>query len=325
MAIRKGLSERVDFFISYTAADKQWAEWIAWWLEEEGFRTIIQAWDFRPGSNFVAEMEYATASATRTIAVLSPNYLKSEFARSEWDAAFESDPRGAERKLVPVKVAEVDLEAFHRTRVYIDFVGLNPERARQALIDGVREGRAKPTNAPPFPGAAQEISEDVSGEATGRPPPAEPQDTLVPKLRRSFSDQDRRSFVREAFCAIHDHFSLGISRVSNSYPEVTGEFDKVHSFKFIAELFVKGQRRCGCKVWIGSFSNRSSAISFSEGSFTIDQDNSLNEQLTVESDGFSLHLKPLMGMQQFGHDEAIMSPKMAAAYLWKRFSSALER
>jgi TIR domain len=64
-----------DFFISYNKADRGWAEWIAWQLEAEGYSTIIQAWDFRPGSNFILEMDRATTVAKRTITVLSPDYL----------------------------------------------------------------------------------------------------------------------------------------------------------------------------------------------------------------------------------------------------------
>ncbi len=30
-----------DFFISYNKADREWAEWIAWQLEEEGYTTVI--------------------------------------------------------------------------------------------------------------------------------------------------------------------------------------------------------------------------------------------------------------------------------------------
>jgi hypothetical protein len=33
-----------DFFISYTHNDQRWAEWIAWYLEEAGYRTLLQAW-----------------------------------------------------------------------------------------------------------------------------------------------------------------------------------------------------------------------------------------------------------------------------------------
>ena len=84
-----------DFFVSYTSADKAWAEWIGYVLEEEGFTAVIQAWDFRPGSNFVLEMQRAATEADRTIMVLSPDYLKSQFASPEWAAAFAQDPRGS--------------------------------------------------------------------------------------------------------------------------------------------------------------------------------------------------------------------------------------
>ena len=60
-----------DFFVSYTAADRAWAEWIAHTLEANGHRCAVQAWDFRPGADFVVEMHKAASQAERTIAVLS--------------------------------------------------------------------------------------------------------------------------------------------------------------------------------------------------------------------------------------------------------------
>src|SRR5689334_16512978 len=76
-----------DFFISYTGNDRTWAEWLAWVLEEAGYSVVIQAWDFRPGGNFVLDMQKAT-EANRTIAVLSSLYLQKPFPQSEWAAAF---------------------------------------------------------------------------------------------------------------------------------------------------------------------------------------------------------------------------------------------
>ena len=66
----------VDVFVSYTSADRPWAEWIAWELEAAGYSTIVQAWDMVGGSNFVLEMDVAS-SARRTIAVLSPAIMTS--------------------------------------------------------------------------------------------------------------------------------------------------------------------------------------------------------------------------------------------------------
>jgi hypothetical protein len=85
------------FFISYTSADRSWADWIAWELREEGYKTIHQAWDFRSGANFVSEMKEALERADRTIAVYSLNYFHSGFGEDEWTAAF------ADHSLVPVR------------------------------------------------------------------------------------------------------------------------------------------------------------------------------------------------------------------------------
>ncbi|NEZ54165.1 TIR domain-containing protein [Adonisia turfae] len=83
-----------DFFISYNSADRQWAEWIAYVLEEHGYSVIIQAWDFRPGGNFILDMQKATADAKRTVMVLSDDYLQALYTQPEWAAAFQQDPMG---------------------------------------------------------------------------------------------------------------------------------------------------------------------------------------------------------------------------------------
>src|SRR5688500_17432827 len=101
-----------DFFISYNHNDRYWAEWLAWTLEENGYTTIIQAWDFRPGSNFAIEMKKGLERAQRILAVLSPNYLSSKFAQAEWAAAFARDPTGEKGILVPVRVAAVELASL---------------------------------------------------------------------------------------------------------------------------------------------------------------------------------------------------------------------
>ena len=96
-----------DFFISYTGVDRAWAEWIAWQLQEAGYTLVLQAWDFRPSTNFVQAMHEAALQADRTIAVLSPDYLTARFTQPEWQAAFAQDPTGEKGLLVPVRVRGV--------------------------------------------------------------------------------------------------------------------------------------------------------------------------------------------------------------------------
>jgi hypothetical protein len=98
------MARSADFFVSYTSADTAWAEWIAQTLEDAGYQTIVQAWDFRPGQDFLHQMQQATLRADRTIAVLSPAYLGSAFGEAEWRAAFARDPTGEGFLLVRLRV-----------------------------------------------------------------------------------------------------------------------------------------------------------------------------------------------------------------------------
>jgi hypothetical protein len=143
------------FFISYTRADRAWAEWIAWQLEAAGYSVVIQAWDFRPGVNFVDAMHQAASGAERTIAVLSPAYLLSGFTQPEWQAAFRQDPTSALGTLVPIRIQPCELTGLLGAIVSIDLVGLDEAAACEALLSGVRRERAKPETAPGFPGSLQ--------------------------------------------------------------------------------------------------------------------------------------------------------------------------
>ena len=142
-----------DFFISYNKADKIWAEWIAWTLEEAGYSVVIQAWDFRPGGNFVLEMQKAATGTHKTIAVLSDNYLNAEYTHPEWAAAFARDPQGQERTLIPMRVQECTPRGLLGPIQYVDLVALSEQDARVAIL-GAFSGRAKPSQAPAFPGAS---------------------------------------------------------------------------------------------------------------------------------------------------------------------------
>jgi hypothetical protein len=121
-----------DFFIGYTATDQVWAEWIAETLERAGHSTVLQSWDFRPGENFVERMDETVVDAERVVAVLSPAYFRSEYARDEWTAALVRD-RGEADRLLPVRVAPAELPPLLANRIYIDLVGVEEPLAAERL------------------------------------------------------------------------------------------------------------------------------------------------------------------------------------------------
>jgi hypothetical protein len=181
-------ADRRDFFVSFNSADRAWAEWIASELEAAGYTTFFQHWDFRPGSNFVLEMHKAAALADRTVAVLSPEYLKALFTQPEWAAALVQDPTGSERKLIPVRVQPCDPEGLLKPIVYADLVGLDEAGARAQLLSAVGSERPKPATVPFPPGASRKQFPGRAVQPAARPavqpPPArnphpEPPDQLL--------------------------------------------------------------------------------------------------------------------------------------------------
>jgi hypothetical protein len=144
-----------DVFVSFNKADRAWADWIAWTLEEVGYEVVYQPWDFLPGHNFVLRMQEAAGETRKTVIVLSESYLEASFTQPEWAAAFAEDPRGEKRKLIAFRVAPCSPPGMLKTLIYADLVGLSLDEAKLAVLRGVSdELRAKPAVAPAFPGPA---------------------------------------------------------------------------------------------------------------------------------------------------------------------------
>jgi hypothetical protein len=145
-----------DFFVSYQQADRAWAEWIAWQLEDAGHSVLFQGWDFVPGSNWVKLMQDGVSHSARVIVVLSPAYIGSVFGAAEWQAVWVHDPDGAQRRVIPVRVGDCERPGLLAGIVGIDLFGVPEPKALQRLHDAIQRalaGRAKPLKAPSFPAA----------------------------------------------------------------------------------------------------------------------------------------------------------------------------
>lgn len=201
----------LDFFISYSPADERWASWIAWTLEEAGYRTVIQAWDFVPGTNFVDFMDRGVTESAAVIAVLSRNYERSRYGRMEWQAALRADPDAPERRLLTVRVEDIPVEGLLATITYVDLVGVgDATTARDMLLTRVRQamdGRARPERQPGYPGgpaagpaAPPAPAATGPGRPLGRPGWAGRRRPAVPPQYPQGPDDPR---TREAVTVLH--------------------------------------------------------------------------------------------------------------------------
>jgi stress response protein SCP2 len=170
-----------DFFISYTGADREWAEWIAWELEAAGYSVLFQEWDFVPGSHWTTRMRDGIQYADHTLAILSNSYLDSVFGAAEWQAAYRADPRGFSRRLIPIRVEDCPRPDLLGEVVSFDLFGHSLDEARDVLMDRIwvaLAGRAKPATAPAFPGRVPRFA----AAATSPVPPQQPRSSAAPEF-----------------------------------------------------------------------------------------------------------------------------------------------
>jgi len=153
------LSNKKDFFISYNKANKDWAEWIAWILEEANYQTIIQAWDFPAGCNFPIAIQNALLKCERVIAILSNEYLNALYTQPEWATAFRKDPTGEKSLLIPIRIDDCKPEGILGCIVYIDLFGKDGNQAQPIVLEKIKEivghERLKPKTKPNAPKAGQ--------------------------------------------------------------------------------------------------------------------------------------------------------------------------
>lgn len=127
-----------DFFVSYTGSDLNYATWVAEILEQENYTVTIQAWDFRPGDNFVSKINEALLECQKLVVILSENYLKSKWCEAEWTSKLAEQIKLNERRIIPIRIEPVDLKGLLSPIVYIDIVDKSENEAKDEILNGIK-------------------------------------------------------------------------------------------------------------------------------------------------------------------------------------------
>jgi hypothetical protein len=109
-----------DVFVSHAPADRSWvrAELLPR-LEAAGLGACLDWRDFRPGAARVDEVERAVISSRKTLLVLTPAYVDSEWAEFGNQMVQSLDPAARDLRLIPLLKArcELPLRIRHLTTV----------------------------------------------------------------------------------------------------------------------------------------------------------------------------------------------------------------
>jgi hypothetical protein len=184
----------IQIFVSYSTADERWATWMAWELETAGYRAMLQAWDFVPGTNFIEFMDRGVSRSAAVVAVLSQRYVDSPYGRLEWQAALQADKGNPTGRLVTVRVEDCQVDGLLGIITYIDLVGVTDQhQARAMLLDRIGHalaGRAERQEVAYPPASLAAASHPAGqlpspGERPGRMAPVMPAAIPAPRGRRS--------------------------------------------------------------------------------------------------------------------------------------------
>lgn len=181
-----------DVFISYSSQDKAWVRGeLLTRLEAAGLKVIIDFRDFRLGAPSINEMERAVTTSRKTLLVLTPAYLASQWAEFENLMLQTLDPANRALRLIPLLKERCDLPIRIGFLTYVDFTdSTEHDRAWQRLLGGL--------GAPP-PAASAPAPVTVTPSPVS-PPTQTPSPAALRQLRNVLADlySDKSSAARVA-------------------------------------------------------------------------------------------------------------------------------
>ena len=113
-----------DVFISYSHHDRD-RDWVCNWLlprlEGAGLRVCIDFRDFEVGAPSLVNMEQAVERSRKTLLVLTPNWLESEWTDFEALLVQTDDPAGRRRRMLPLMLESCQPPKRIAMLTYADF------------------------------------------------------------------------------------------------------------------------------------------------------------------------------------------------------------
>ncbi|MCP5051813.1 MAG: toll/interleukin-1 receptor domain-containing protein, partial [bacterium] len=111
-----------NIFISYSSKDREWVKsWLLPKLEGAGFGTHIDYRDFKIGVPSLNNMERAVDECDKTLLVLTPNWVNSEWTNFESLMLQTDDPTGLTGRIVPLMLEKCKPPKRLAIFTYADF------------------------------------------------------------------------------------------------------------------------------------------------------------------------------------------------------------
>ncbi len=296
---------KYDVALSFAGEDRNFAEAIATGLQAENIEVFYDEFNSAElwGENLSVKLREIYFTDSRyCIIILSDYYLEKVWTVWELRNAIEkSIQEKGEAYILPVRLDGFsgDVLGLPSTIGYVSARSTEPEKVVNLFLQKI--GRKK-----------QDEERKLNEPSLSK--------SHIPKLRISFSDQEKKKFLRESF--EHIVFSIGgfMRETKNEYPNFEFEVEKITTRKVLFTLYNEGNILTSLKIWINGGMGRDEIWMLHGTRIDVSEDKSTNEMIYVEEHEGELKLKP-MGMLAFTHNVGSMSPQETAEYIWEAICS----
>jgi len=111
-----------DVFISYSSHDKEWVRGdLLKGIEKVGLRAFIDFRDFKRGAPSIKECERGVANCRKTLLVLTPEYIKSEWCEIENIMVQTLSPANRDLRLIPLLKTQCEKPLRIGALTHVDF------------------------------------------------------------------------------------------------------------------------------------------------------------------------------------------------------------
>jgi hypothetical protein len=139
-----------DVFVSYAHQDAGWVRgWLLPELEAKRLRVCADFRDFEAGKPSLVNMERAVAQSRRTLIVLTPEWVNSQWTEFESLLVQTEDPAGRQARMIPLRLKACTPPKRIAMLTYLDMSDAAQQEAQLgrlvAQIKGMRARRTRPS------------------------------------------------------------------------------------------------------------------------------------------------------------------------------------
>ena len=315
----------VNIFFSYSHKDEVLRDEIEIHLSSLKRQGIISTWHDRriaPGDEFENKISENLENANIILLLVSPYFINSDYCYEiEMKRAIERHKKG-DAVVIPVILHPCDWHDMPFGKILACPKDGKPISKFPNMHDAFLEITKSVKIAANKFISSEPVSETRAiSHNDKKTTDNQPLRSSNLRLKKEFTDREKDSFLSDAFEYIARYFEGSLHELKTRNTDIDTDFRRVNANRFTATIYIKDKEASRCNIWLSDGGTFLSGIMYSSGNFN---NNSFNESLNVEDDGYSMFLKS-MGMQYHRQNkETKMSHEGGAEFYWSMLIEHLQ-